>query len=267
MCTIQVAQATGNGSGAVTSGTPAGTPGDCVADGSGGTNCSMGVTPSGGTGSNCGTFNGDQVCVASIPPGTCQSFASGGVACTMATGSTTPPPGAPTASGGAPATPTAQVTNNTNTTNYYSSSVVSSSAGPVVSIAGGVNSGNAGTGSGTSSGSGSGTGNAPNAANGDCGASGVDCSDGTPSLASEPTIATSTGTYTAALSSVPIVAAVAGISGSVPSGSCPTATFSVYGSTYTLDEQCTLWSSVASVVQLVMLACWALIGVKILMSA
>jgi hypothetical protein len=69
------------------------------------------------------------------------------------------------------------------------------------------------------------------------------------------------------LGSVPIVSAVGSIGASIPSGECPTGTFEAFGHTYTIDVQCTMWNDVGAVVQLVMLAMYALLGARILMSA
>jgi hypothetical protein len=66
---------------------------------------------------------------------------------------------------------------------------------------------------------------------------------------------------------VPIVAAIEGISSAIPAGTCPTATINVFGGSYVMDSQCTLWATIAGAVQAVMLACWALGGIKIIMSA
>ena len=269
-CAVQTATYTGDQQ---QSGSPPG-PSDQV-----GSNC---VSSSAGTfcsedqnGKNCGTFNGDEVCPASLPPGTCESFASGGVACTAAAGSNTvaTPPGPNNGTAGQPATPTGQVqapvtsggTTTQVTTSYYSSSTIAQSSSGVASSSGGQNVGNGGSSS-SSGGSGS---SAPSAANGDCGASGVNCSgDSTvPTLPQEPTIAQSTQTYTSALNSVPIVAAVSNIAASVPSGECPTATISVFGHDFVMDAQCTMWAQLSPLLSLCFLAMWTLIGVRILMSA
>lgn len=227
------------------------------------------ASPTNTSGKNCGTFNGDEVCIGSIPPGTCVSYESGGVACVAASGSSTvqSPPAPDNGTPGTPATPTGTVTQGNGSSqtsaSYYSSTVVAASSAPTQTNPGGQNTGNGGT-KGTGAGAGG-----TNAANGDCGASGVNCAgDGTlPTLGSVNSIATTSSGYATALSSVPIVAAVSAISASVPDGSCPTATFSVLGRSYTLDEQCTLWGSVASVVSACMLALYAILGVKILLSA
>lgn len=105
------------------------------------------------SGKNCGTFNGDQVCPASIPPGTCQSFASGGVACTGSpAGSKTiaTPPAPNSGTSGTPAVPDGHVDTTlgglvVNTTNYYSATTVAVSTAVTVTAPGGANVGNGGT--------------------------------------------------------------------------------------------------------------------------
>ena len=49
--------------------------------------------------------------------------------------------------------------------------------------------------------------------------------------------------------------------------SCPTATFSVWGHSFTIDAHCTLWTAVASGVQAVSLASWALLAMFIVLGA
>jgi hypothetical protein len=221
------------------------------------------------SGKSCGTFNGDEVCVGTVRTGTCVSYASGGVACAASTAPPVPNNGTP----GTPATAAMQVSANGQTVNYYTSTQISTSTtttttgNPVQSQPTGTQGLGGGTGgSVTVSGS---VAVSADPAKGDCGAAGVNCAGDatTPTLPSADTIATTTTNYVGALSSVPIVAAVSGISASIPTGTCPTGSFSVYGSTYTIDAQCSLWASVSAIVQLVMLAVWALAGVRILMSA
>lgn len=267
-CAVQSATYTGQQQQNASPQTQAGS--NCVT-GSGGTFCSEDQS-----GKNCGTFNGDEVCPGSLPPGTCVSYASGGVACTQAVGASSvpSPPGPDNGTPGHPASPTGQVqapvtTNGVTTqvtTNYYDSTTVNTSTGGIASSSGGLNVGNGGSfGSGTVGGNGSGSG--PSAADGDCGASGVSCDPGLPTLPDQSSILESSQTYMTGLSSVPIVAAVSGIAASVPVGQCPTGQFSIYGSVYTIDAQCVLWDSVKGIVQLCMLAVWTLVGVRILMSA
>jgi hypothetical protein len=244
--------------------TPAQGGSNCVSSG-GATECLEPAKP------GCGTVNGDEVCVAAIPPGSCQSYASGGVACTVPAGGSATSPPAPSVSG-SPTTPAAPVgsittTNSsgvTTTTNYYSQSTVSSSGTPVGSAGTGTNVGNGGSGSGTGTGTG---GSGPGLPSGDCGATGIACSGSVPTIPDADSIGTTTTNYMQALGSVPIVSAVSGIGAAIPSGECPTGTFDAFDHTFVIDAQCTMWDTVGSLIQLVMLAAWALIGARILLSA
>jgi len=49
--------------------------------------------------------------------------------------------------------------------------------------------------------------------------------------------------------------------------SCPTASFSVWAQSFTIDAHCTLWSTVASQVQAVSLVSWALLAMFIVLGA
>jgi len=252
---------TGNSCSTATSGVQVSSGAQCV-------NVSGGATMCTEAGKNCGTVNGDEVCPSALPPGTCESYASGGVACTMASGANTvpSPPGPNNGTAGQAATGTAYVTvgGGATITNYYNSTTIATSTSGVVTSPGGSNVGNGGTG-----GSSLGSGSQPNAGNGDCGATGVSCSgDGTtPALPGEPTIAQATQTYTSALGQVPIVAAVSNIAASVPSGQCPTATLAVFGHEFVMDAQCTLWGQLSPLLGVCFLAMWTFIGVRIVMSA
>jgi hypothetical protein len=149
---------------------------NCVSSG-GETECAEQSKP------GCGTFNGDEVCVPALASGSCQSYASGGVACVVPSGGVTSPP-APSSSSapGTPATPTGQVQvvaadGTTKTADYYAASIVSGSASPVAGASGGANVGNGGSGSGSGSG-------ASSAPAGDCSTN--DCSGTVPTI---PTVA------------------------------------------------------------------------------
>lgn len=255
--------------------TPSGSGGSCITTAAG-TAC----TEKGSSKPGCGTFNGDEVCVSSVPPGTCVSFASGGVACTASGSSMTSPPAPDNGTPGTPANPTAQVsataaqggTSTTSVSNYYSSTVVGGSSAGVASNPGGVNVGNGGLGNGSGGGTNQGSGgSAPSAANGDCGASGVDCGgDGSvPQLPQVKTMQQTASDYYASLAGVPIVAAVANLGGAFPSGGdCPTTQFSVFGKEFTLDVQCQLWAQyVGPIMGIIMLAVWTIVGVRIAFSA
>jgi hypothetical protein len=227
-------------------------------------------------GQYCGTYNGDYVCVGGVAANKCVAYASGGVACTVPSGGTAQSPPAPdNGTSGTPATPTGtlsqSVSGTVTTTNYYSSSVVGSSHNPAVT------SGATGSTSGTTTGTASGTatnvsgtvGISPNGANGDCGASTANCSgDGVlPTLATEPDAQSSLNSYWSALQSVPIVAAVSGISTAFSgSATCPTYSFDMFGHTYVMDEHCSLLNGIASTLGAIMLAIYTLTAFRIVLS-
>jgi hypothetical protein len=210
---------------------------------------------------NGATIQGDAIAMASVPGGgNCIGYESGGTLCTMPAGATSQPtPPAPdNGTPGTPATPTATVSKGGTTANYYSGATSANSSNPVVTQ------GNA---NGTPAGQSTQQEQAASAAQPDDCGDGSACTGTVPTLPDQQDVATTTSSYTGSLGSVPIVAAVQNISASIPPGVCPTASFTVFGSTYTIDEQCTLWESVSSIVQACMMAVWLFMGIRILMSA
>lgn len=249
------------------------TPGQCVSAG-GVSAC----TEKGAKAGNCGTVNGDEVCVDAVQPGQCQSFASGGAMCVTDSSHpiTTPPaPNNGTPGSTTPATPTAsfegKVGSTVETANYYNSTVVTQSTKPVVTQPGGTNTGNGGTiatgGSSLSQ---------PNAASGDCGASGVNCTstgDATlPSLPTEPTVQSSIQAELNAIQASRLVSSVTGVQTALSAGggSCtnPSYNLNIMGKAVsgTMDW-CSTWDLAAPIIGIVMLAVWCLVGVRIIMSA
>lgn len=204
------------------------------------------------TGKNCGTYNGDRVCVSAVPANTCVEFASGGVACMAASsGGTATPPDNGTA--GMPATPTMKVSENGKTVNYYNSTVVNSST---VTVSTGNPQGgdpltNGGSGSGGEGGS-------------------LDDLEGG-ELGTVGDYGESASGFYASIEGAPIVAAVSAIAGSIGTASCPSWSTTVDAGFTSFDVDfsivCTLWDDIAGVIGAVMLCVWALAGIKILMSA
>ena len=251
-----------------------------------------GTICAGGFGTNCGTYNGDEVCVSSVRKGSCVAYASGGTACAPATGSTDATPPAPNnGTPGVSATPDAAVTADGLTVNYYSSSTVASSSHvPVVTTpvqplptgTQGVASGTGGTttvtgtvvATGTAGGPVS-TSNANGTANGDCNAAaGVNCSSSgdaqVPSLTRSDSVQSLGDTFVAGIQGSPIYTAVSGMATSFPdTGTCPTETFSAFGNSYDLlASGCTMWTgTISPVLSVIMTAVWAIIGVMIVLTA
>jgi len=148
-CTIQEAKYTGDSCVPPTDGTNTAQSGSCV-------NTSSGVVcTEQSKGKNCGTVNGDEVCVDSAAPGACVSYASGAVACvSKSDGSVPTPPSPNNGMNGVPAPPSVQVSNQSNSavTNYYTSNVVNGSSAPVVTSGQASSSGSSGSGSSSSGG-------------------------------------------------------------------------------------------------------------------
>lgn len=163
-------------------GTPAG-PNACQQGASGVLACEVMAA-----GQDCGTFNGDEVCVTAVPDNSCVAYASGGVACAADAAPAPAGPAPNNGTAGTAATPTGQVSLGSVTVNYYSSSVVStSSTGPTTvnannggaPIGTGSSSGSGSSGTGTGSGGGCGNGTTSDGAGGciaDSESGGLDCS-------------------------------------------------------------------------------------------
>ena len=246
---------------------------NCVASG--------GVTSCLGSSGSCGTFNGDQVCPSSLAAGQCVSYASGGVACvaTAPGGTTVTAPPAPSSSSApnTPATPSATMTVGSGTSavtvNYYSSSVVTNSSTSTVSASGGTNVGGSGSSSGggyngSSSAGSSGSGSSSSAPTDDCGVH--DCTGSQSSAPAQDSVATTTTNYMTGVGNAPVVQAFSNVTSAfagLGDGTCPTAQFDLWGHTYTIDVQCSLWANVADLVGIVMMVVWVFIGFRILASA
>ena len=276
-----------------------------VVQGSGSASCVSGggtvacVSPGSSSSPACGSVNGDQACAAAMPPDGCVSYSDGSVACIG--NSSGPSSGAPTSSGGSPSSasavlqfgqPSSVASYNTDVF-YYSQSSVSSSSSPVFSQPGSGSGSGSGSSGGLGSGSGSGqrgspgcagtsaapcvTSPVPNAANGDCGATGVSCSvasNALPSLNSWSSDSWSgaTSAFISSVSSSPVVSAFSAIGSAFPSGgSCPGLV--VHSATLRTDLDfgtpvCKIWSDGASsVLSDAMMVVWVLLGFVIFMSA
>lgn len=230
--------------------------------------------------SNCGYFNGDAVCVGKLANNTCAATASGGAVCAEPMGTAPQAPPAPdNGTAGTPAAAVAQLTAPDGTTSLlYSAAQVKGSAGGVNTT------GTTGTTSNPTGTAGAGTQaawngclgtsaspcvtvQAPSAVNGDCGATGTCSSDGVvPTLATVPSVGDSLSSYWTALGNVPLVAAFSSISNSLPSAECPTYQFSMFQQTFTMDQQCTVFGGMGSLLAAVMIAVYTLTGMRILMS-
>lgn len=209
---------------------------------------------------NCGTVNGDYVCVGSLPDDSCTFLSGGGVVCTVGTSS----PPAPTESDGmTPAAPEGEfsLTNGEEEGGgefeYYGPGVVAGSGTPV--IGGGA----PGTGGESSDGEEGG---------GECSEPGS-CDGELPNggeLEEVDSFGELTGAFLARVEGAPLVSAIGDLGTSMPAGECPAPSTTLDyldGATITLDAHCTMWPDIATVLSAVMLACWVFIGARIVLSA
>lgn len=202
---------------------------------------------------NCGTVNGQSVCLDTIPPGRCTFLGNGGMVC--ASDADAPP--APTDGGGMdPATPDGSFTGASDDAeeqdfNYFGPGTVASSGTPT-------------------SGSGqTGTGESPDETEEPCMEVGS-CPGALPELGEATSFADATNAFMAGVESAPLIAAASGLGASLPAGECPapSATLDYIGGLeLTLDAHCGLWDEIASVLAAVMLAVWVFVGARILLSA
>lgn len=234
--------------------------------------------PGDGSGSNCGIYNGDRVCVDSAPPGGCVGYTSGGVACKGADNGSTPPatPPAPNnGTPGTPATPDATVTSTRGggTIHYYGPGTVSGSSeepetGPATP-SGGYRPIGPGTGGSDGGSSGGGDGDGEGDGGGEC--TGPSCDADVPDLDDIGTVSEAFGSFWGSLNEVPLVEAATGLGASLGSGACPdwSTSIAVYGETWDVDFSgiCTTWDSVSAVLSIVMLVFWGFIAFRILFSA
>jgi len=212
---------------------------------------------------NCGTVNGEAVCLDSVPAGNCLLLSGGGAVC--ADGAA----GAPTDSMGDAVDPLARFTKTTNpegggsvTTdsfNFYSSTVVNSSGTPVVGAD------NPGSGSSGSGGDGDGEGVEECDSDGDCfGEEPSDsCGDDLVSCIGEA----ASGVYSS-FGATPLISAVTGLYASIPDGGeCPSATVEVYGTeTDAMGSFCSVMASSGggTLLELFFAIGWCLAGLRIL---
>ena len=209
---------------------------------------------------NCGTVNGVALCVDTISQNSCGGLSDGSEVCGPSAPDSLKPDNG---TAGTPATPTtqigsSQVINNTNTVtnyDYFSSSVVNSSSNNPTAPSAPVPVSSGGNGSGT----GTGAGNKQE----------IDWGSFTAPTLDTTGIDTASSDFYSAISSAPIVSAVAGLGASIGTGTCPTWTIDVpyLQTTYTIDEVCTFWPDVVTVLSPIMLVVWSVAGIRILMSA
>lgn len=203
---------------------------------------------------NCGTLNGQPVCVEGIPDGECTFLGNGGMVCASDAGA---PPGPTDPTGMTPAEPDGEFKAAgdgaiaARNFNYYSPGTVGAS--------------------GTDT-QGSGNGGQDEFEEepepGECSEPGS-CEGELPDLEEAPDYGESTSDYLAAVQATPIVAAVTSLATSFPVGVCPTPTLELdyLDASYTMTIHCDLWDEWSVVLSGVMLAIFVFIGGRILLSA
>jgi hypothetical protein len=203
---------------------------------------------------NCGTVNGSEVCLDSVPSGNCVFLGNGGMVC----GSEADAPPAPsTPDGMAAADPDTEFSANTtadgegNTYNYFSTTTVNESGTPT-------------------DGSEGDEGEDESDSIELCG-EGEDCEGTLPGEFEDVgTVLSITDVFVGRVQAAGIVAAVGGLGGSMPAGECPAPSTTIdylAGMTLELDVHCGIWDEIASIIAGVMLAGWVFVGARILMSA
>lgn len=206
---------------------------------------------------NCGTVNGDAVCLDRIPEGGCVSTASGGAVCVVgADGAPTESDGVThaTAVGGFSGGGGGGTGGVPREFEYFDRDRVLGSGSPVRTAGG------AGTGPGTD-GEGTGEGLGEEVFGEDPGPGEF------AALPEGEGFAAATAGFFAAIGEVPIVAAVADVGAAIPEGECPTASFEVFDTEYTISPMCEQWPDIAGVISAVALFSWGLLGIRIVFSA
>lgn len=76
------------------------------------------------------------------------------------------------------------------------------------------------------------------------------------------------GGFSEAINDVPVIAAVNNLANAFAgSGTCPTPSFTIFGTSFSFDYHCTLYANVAGLLSAAMLVFWSLIGIREVMSA
>lgn len=230
--------------------------GDALTDQPGNMNCVSGggVTVCAPQNSqNCGTVNGESVCLDAIPDGRCTFLGNGGMVC--ASDAAAPP--APTDSSGmSPATPDGEFNAGSEDSeaqdfDYFGPGTVAESGTPT-----------SGTGS-------TGTSDEGDEEGGECSEPGS-CEGVLPVLGETETVAEATQAFLGAVEGSPLIAAAMSIGTSIPEGECPAPSITIEylgDMTLTLDAHCGIWDEVAGVLSALMLAVFVFLGVRIVLSA
>jgi len=224
-------------------------------------------------GGQCGYLNNKFVCLTKTPKQGCQTLADGSMVCDTA--APTPPTPSSAGNRATPATPTSTASANVQNTstgattgsptyNYYNSATVAAaaSAGTGVPTDTNTNTDTNGDGFGDSgTGTGEGTGDSTPPCSGASCVQGPDTGDAPPSFGGR------LQTFWTNVNAAPIVSAVADIADSVPAGTCPTRDVTLWGQSFTISPSCDILDDLIAVLYVVCLAGWALVSVRIVLSA
>jgi len=215
----------------------------------------------GQTGSQCGYVNDQYLCLSKTASDACQTLGDGSRVC----GPAAKPPAAPDngVSPATPATPDGTIERNTAagapvTYNFYNSTTVAAATRPPTTDGSMPDQGTDTNGDGFTS--------PEEAADGEQPCTGSACLVG-PANGTPQTYAERTQLFINRLKAAPIVDAVASIGGSVPSGSCPTFSFQLFGGTLVLSPGCDILDQLITLLTVVSIAGWSLVGVRIVLEA
>lgn len=208
-------------------------------------------------GSQCGYLNDQYLCLTNTRKDGCQSLPDGSKVC----GPDAVPPAAPDngVSPTVPATPDEQITRATDsgdtiTYNYYTSGTVGAST-HVPTDTPSQNQDSSGDGY-----------TSPEEAEGGIECPGGNCfPDGIGNEAID--LDSVTSQYWSRIQGAPLVTAISGLSASVPSGTCPEFSFTIYGTPMAISAGCEFMPDIAPILELAFLAGWCLLGVRIVISA
>jgi len=221
---------------------------------------------------NCGTVNGQAVCLDKVPEGTCEFLADGGMVC--AAGASTPP--APSDGMGDPATPDGSLgyvdpAGDSYEFNYYTSTTVSGSSTGASGAQPGTSAGGGLTGGGDE-------GEESNAEGADPGAicDGTDCYGQAPAEDVDCVADIGacvggivSGAWASMTTGIPLLGFVSGLYEAFDEGGeCPSAPLTIFDEEYdVMASACSVIDGSAALLALVFQIGWGLVGLRIMLKA
>lgn len=202
---------------------------------------------------NCGSVNGEAVCLDSVPPGSCVLMSGGGAVCDGNPGSTA----GPVDEMDEPLEPDAVLElvddeGDISIINYYSQSTVN---GGVGGVTGTDDTGSSGGGGGGDGGLG--------------GCTGDSCDGSLPDDLEElDSFAEITQGFLDRVGQAPIIESVTGVGEAIPSGTCPDWSFEMFDTDLSLSApMCSIWENISGILSAAMLVVWGLLAARIVLSA